>query len=664
MSSDTKQLKLQTQLCRTMPSPSIISRSSSFPRLKKAWPSQYTLPENLPPANHSACTAPASKITSAKLSWRRKFRKLIRKRQNTNFTEQSLEAHNNTHIVKDVIKLHKRVGQVSLQDYYNFETDEERSSKYSPYYIRGLTYPNFVVPKHPISTPGRESHTSHGSWKSISTFFSGFKMREWGSCIGSKSKSNKLRPEMYTAMKPVKPPVVNSSSSTITELSLVEEESRERKKVRTSSNESNKEKPLRKRVRSGGAAAADADADAPRNDQIKVMSDTEKEYAWADKYQPQCLEDFICNRDKATQLQALAKEGGCGHFIFEGPPGVGKRTMIWAMLREVFGRDTIHAREEFKAFNLKGEMVGSIEVHVKQSPQHVEVNLSELKGYEKHVIVELMKEAQDNTLNKSMPCSLDNCRAIILYEADKLSTDALLYIKWLLERYKGRNKIFFCCSDVSKLQAIKSLCTVFELSPPSKNEIVEVLKFISKKEGIDLPHELAERFAQNSKNNIRLAIRSFEATWKKSYPFKEDQVILTGWEDNIADIAKNMIEEQSPKQLYIIRGKLQNLIVHGVSPEFIFKSLVAELKKYVDGSLQDRVDSMYDEYNRNDENMFESEKALALSRHDHGETGKRPAEQSIKHVQQFLRIEEFIAKFMSCYKGCLDTKSLPGQDPT
>lgn len=33
-----------------------------------------------------------------------------------------------------------------------------------------------------------------------------------------------------------------------------------------------------------------------------------------------------------------------------------------------------------------------------------------------------------------------------------------------------------------------------------------------------------------------------------SYPFKEDQVILTGWEDDIADIGKNMIEEQSPKQ--------------------------------------------------------------------------------------------------------------------
>ncbi|PRQ56789.1 putative DNA polymerase III, clamp loader complex, gamma/delta/delta subunit [Rosa chinensis] len=250
-----------------------------------------------------------------------------------------------------------------------------------------------------------------------------------------------------------------------------------------------------------------------------------------------------------------------------------------------------------------------------------------------------MKETQYNIPNKSaLPCSLDNCRALILYEADKLSTDALLYIKWLLERYKGCNKVFFCCSDVAKLQAIKTICTVVELLPPSKNEIVEVLKFIAKQEGIDLPHQLAERFAENSKNSLRLAIRSFEATWKKgSYPFKEDQVILTGWEDEIADIGKNMIEEQSPKQLYIIRGKLQNLILHGVSPEFIFKSLVAELKKYLDENMQVQVESMYDEYSRNDETMFESDKALTLTRHQ--EMGKRLNDPSRKNIQRFLRIE-------------------------
>lgn len=40
----------------------------------------------------------------------------------------------------------------------------------------------------------------------------------------------------------------------------------------------------------------------------------------------------------------------------------------------------------------------------------------------------------------------------------------------------------------------------------------------------------------------------FQISSTCSYPFKQDQVILTGWEDDIANIAKNIVEEQSPKQ--------------------------------------------------------------------------------------------------------------------
>lgn len=36
-----------------------------------------------------------------------------------------------------------------------------------------------------------------------------------------------------------------------------------------------------------------------------------------------------------------AKSQDISHFIFEGFPGVGKRTMILALLREIFGSDEI-----------------------------------------------------------------------------------------------------------------------------------------------------------------------------------------------------------------------------------------------------------------------------------------------------------------------------------
>lgn len=50
--------------------------------------------------------------------------------------------------------------------------------------------------------------------------------------------------------------------------------------------------------------------------------------------------------EKAVWLQEIVRswqdtQAECGHFIFEGNPGVGKRTMIWALLREAFGKDKV-----------------------------------------------------------------------------------------------------------------------------------------------------------------------------------------------------------------------------------------------------------------------------------------------------------------------------------
>jgi replication factor C subunit 3/5 len=578
--------------------------------------------------------------------------------------------------------------QQEYSPYYKPSSANNDEKYYSPYY-KGLLAHSFPA------TPTRESHaTSTITWTSFSLSFIAKIMQELtSSCFHFKPKRssdhhhhhhNNKKPaasEWETTASAGLDSSFHSSSSTNLPLQMEEER---KKKSKIEDILVTKEKPLRESLLEPTAEALvlvptttppiltspqvvtvdqeEEDIKHKFDEANKDMVGGVWEFSWAKKYQPHVLEDFICNKDKATQLLAQIREGSCGHFIFEGPPGVGKRTMIWAMLREAFGSEIIQDyREECKAFNLKGEVIGQIEVNVKESPQHVEVNLSELKGYEKHVILELIKENPNWMSDKDLPCTLGSCRAIILYEADKLSMDAILYIKWLLERYKACNKIFFCCSDVSKLQAIKTLCTVVHLLPPSMDEIVEVLEFIAKQEGIELPHNLAEKIAANSKSNLRQAIRSFEATWLKGYPFAEDQVVLTGWEDDIANIAKNMVKEQSPKQLYIIRGKLQNLIEHDLSPEFIFKSLVEELKKHVDEQMKPRVEVLYSEY-ITEENMFESiDKATAQNRHD-DQMPKKFNDQTRKNIQQFMKIEEFIAKFMSCYKGAI--KSLQRDSAT
>nr|XP_018676115.1 PREDICTED: replication factor C subunit 3-like isoform X2 [Musa acuminata subsp. malaccensis] len=273
----------------------------------------------------------------------------------------------------------------------------------------------------------------------------------------------------------------------------------------------------------------------------------EKAYVWANKYRPSALNEFICNRDQAMELRQMVNADQFSHLIFEGPPGVGKKTMVLATLRDAFGPENLKMKTELKKFELKGEFIANIEVIRRRSSQHVEVNLSDLHGYEKHVIMSLIHESYIPS-DRYDNCDHTNVRVVVLHEADKLSTDAQHYVCWLMEKYKGCNKIFFCCSDTSKLQIIKPICKIIKLQPPSDNEIIEVLEFIARQESIDLPHHMAKRFAENSKHNLRQAIRSFEASWNSNYSLKENQDILTGWEDDIASIAKSIVDEQSPKQ--------------------------------------------------------------------------------------------------------------------
>lgn len=65
----------------------------------------------------------------------------------------------------------------------------------------------------------------------------------------------------------------------------------------------------------------------------------------------------------------------------------------------------------------QGEARGSIQVNIKESAQHIEVNLSDLKGYERHVIVELMKETQSKISTKALQSNVptDNTRGIRIH---------------------------------------------------------------------------------------------------------------------------------------------------------------------------------------------------------------------------------------------------------
>ncbi|KAG0550122.1 hypothetical protein BDA96_01G312300 [Sorghum bicolor] len=414
----------------------------------------------------------------------------------------------------------------------------------------------------------------------------------------------------------------------------------------------------------------DTSNESPRSlvDSLALAVVGDDKYVWADKYRPNVLNEFICNKTVAAELYQLFVAHQCSHFIFEGPPAVGKRSMVLALIRDAFGPNDLKIEEQTKRFELKGEVRKHIDVRVKTSEHHVEVSLADLHGYEKYVITTLLSES---IRSPNSACDHTSCRVIVIHDADKLSFDLQHYIGWFLGRYAGCNKIIFCCSDASNLEAIKHLCKVVTLQPPSFDEIIKVLEYIATQESIDLPRDLARRITVGASNNLRQAIRSFEATWKAYCPFIDGQVILTGWEEEISNVAKNIMEEPSSKQLFVIRGKIRKLIEHDMSPHFIFSHLLAELKRDKDEDFQHSVDELALDLNHvtsfKDCKFLKGQRKgnkspdadlktknmniedFATEVRDHGET-----------IQCFIKIEEFTVRFLSFYRSIVAKNSNRG----
>jgi replication factor C subunit 3/5 len=154
-------------------------------------------------------------------------------------------------------------------------------------------------------------------------------------------------------------------------------------------------------------------------------------------------------------------------------------------------------------------------------------------------------------------------------------------------------------------------------------QICDILQSTCKKESLNLPPELAKRIAEYSGRNVRKAILTCEACRVQQYPFTPDQTIPEcDWEVFLRETASMIVEEQTPKKILDVRGRIYELLTHCIPPDIIFKGLLVELVANCDGEVKSEVTQIAAEY----------EHRLQLG------------SKAIYHI------EAFVVKFMSIYK--------------
>ena len=300
------------------------------------------------------------------------------------------------------------------------------------------------------------------------------------------------------------------------------------------------------------------------------------------------------------------------------------------LLRELYGSGVEKLRIEHHSFTTPSKK--KLEISTIASNYHIEVNPSDVGIQDRVVIQELLKTvAQAQQLETN---SQREFKVIILTEVDRLTKDAQHALRRTMEKYMATCRLILCCNSTSKvIPAIRSRCLGVRVPAPSVDEMVLILQATCKKEGLNLPSELARRIAEKTNRNLRRALLMCEACRVQQYPFSVNQEIVEpDWELYLRETAKQIVDQQSPKRLFEIRGRLYELLIHCIPPDAIMKGLLKELISNCDGQLKSEIIQVAAYY----------EHRLQLG------------QKAIYHL------EAFVAKFMAVYKRFLEEGMVEG----
>jgi replication factor C subunit 3/5 len=345
---------------------------------------------------------------------------------------------------------------------------------------------------------------------------------------------------------------------------------------------------------------------------------------WVDKHRPTSLAKLDYHKEQAAHLKKLVKCGDFPHLLVYGPSGAGKKTRIMCLLRELYGAGVEKLRIEHQTFLTPSKK--KLEISTVASNYHIEVNPSDAGMHDRVVIQELLKTvAQSHQLETS---SQKEFKVVLLTEVDHLTKDAQHALRRTMEKYSATCRLILYCNSSSKvIPAIKSRCLSVRVPAPSIEQIIQILIATSKKEGINLPVELARRIALKSDRNLRRALLTCEVCRVQQYPFTADQEVSElDWQLFLRETASMIIQQQSPKRVMEVRSRIYELMTHCIPSDVILKGLLQELLVNCDGQLKCEVTQMAAQYEHR------------LQR------GQKP----------IYHIEAFVVKFMAIYKRFLE----------
>lgn len=205
---------------------------------------------------------------------------------------------------------------------------------------------------------------------------------------------------------------------------------------------------------------------------------------WAEKYRPNKLDDILLDEIVYKKINIIFSDKDIPNLLITGPSGVGKTTLVYCIIKTLFGGYTNQGVFELNASDERG---------IKSVQETIKFFCKKKVDYGKDVD------------------KLPKHKIVILDEADNISSKAQHLINILMEEYLGKTRFILTCNYTSKIvEAIQSRCSIIKLHEPSPDKIMSRLKYICKKENVVYNKNAIFSIAEYSRGDVRGAINNLQ----------------------------------------------------------------------------------------------------------------------------------------------------------
>ena len=194
---------------------------------------------------------------------------------------------------------------------------------------------------------------------------------------------------------------------------------------------------------------------------------------WTEKYRPQTLEEYVGNETIKNKIADYLKQGSIQNLLFHGVAGTGKTTLA-----------------KLIAKNLNCDLLY--------------INASDERGID---------TIRDKIIPFASSMSFNDVKIVILDEADYITPQAQATLRNTIESCSKTTRFIFTCNYLERIiSPLQSRCQTFEITPPSKGDVLDTLKNILANEGIEANESIAMKVIDTHYPDIRKIINTIQGS--------------------------------------------------------------------------------------------------------------------------------------------------------